>query len=192
MASSPSCFDFHSTYLKLRQQASSKMALVLAMSSTDNMSPTIEVAPFEDFPPYEDFPTYEDFPPYEDLPPSTESTVNMAESTSPRSPRSLSPLSPTSPISPTNKLVEKVAKIPGRLPSPQPTHFSAPYRNGNGGNGYRVLRSATVGYTAPEFKGKKQQMVLGKTHISSSGRPRLIRSSKTNDRSQRMDSNTSH
>ncbi|KAK7966512.1 NAD-specific glutamate dehydrogenase [Apiospora aurea] len=35
-----------------------------------------------------------------------------------------------------------------------PTHFSVPQTNGNG---HRVLRSATVGYIAPEFKGKAEQ-----------------------------------
>lgn len=64
-----------------------------------------------------------------------------------------------------NRLVERVARTPGRLPSPQPAHFSIVPKNGNGngnGHGHRVLRSATVGYVAPEFKGKKQQMASGK------------------------------
>jgi hypothetical protein len=64
---------------------------------------------------------------------------------------------------PVNKLVDSVSRTPGRLPSPQPTHFGGhdvPYKNGNG-NGHRVLRSATVGYIAPEFKGKKAQKVEG-------------------------------
>ncbi len=63
---------------------------------------------------------------------------------------------------PTNRLVEQVVKTPetSRHPSPQPTHFSVPTKNGNG-NGHRVLRSATVGYIAPEFKGKKAQMSQG-------------------------------
>jgi len=61
---------------------------------------------------------------------------------------------------PVHKLVEEVSRTPGRQPSPQPTHFSVPYKNGNG-NGHRVLRSATVGYIAPEFKGKKAQMLEG-------------------------------
>ena len=67
---------------------------------------------------------------------------------------------------PNHKLVDQLLKSPDRQPSPQPTHFSVPYRNGkngmNGnGNGHRVLRSATVGYVAPEFKGKQAQMVEG-------------------------------
>lgn len=70
---------------------------------------------------------------------------------------------------PNHKLVDQLLKSPDRQPSPQPTHFSVPYRNGkngmNGnGNGHRVLRSATVGYVAPEFKGKQAQMVEGEFH----------------------------
>lgn len=65
---------------------------------------------------------------------------------------------------PVHKLVDQVSRTPGRQPSPQPAHFSIPYKNlsGNGnGNGHRTLRSATVGYIAPEFKGKQAQMVEG-------------------------------
>ncbi|RDW70262.1 putative NAD-specific glutamate dehydrogenase [Coleophoma crateriformis] len=58
----------------------------------------------------------------------------------------------TSPIS---KLTEH-ARSPGRLPSAEPTHFSVPRPLNS--NGHRVLRSATVGYIAPEFKGRKAQM----------------------------------
>lgn len=59
-----------------------------------------------------------------------------------------------------NKLVGQVAnEYVSRTPSPRSTHFSVPY-NGNG-NGHRILRSATVGYVAPEFKGKKEQMQHG-------------------------------
>ncbi|CAG8984030.1 hypothetical protein HYALB_00002971 [Hymenoscyphus albidus] len=47
-----------------------------------------------------------------------------------------------------------------RKPSPQPAHFGIPYKNLSGnGNGHRTLRSATVGYIAPEFAGKQAQMV---------------------------------
>jgi glutamate dehydrogenase len=68
------------------------------------------------------------------------------------------------PTSPTiNKLVKDVVAAPDRHPSPQPAHFSVPYKNGNG-NGHRVLRSATVGYIAPEFKGKKAQMLQGESY----------------------------
>jgi glutamate dehydrogenase len=63
-----------------------------------------------------------------------------------------------SPIS--NKLVGQVAReYVSRTPSPRSTHSSVP-NNGNG-NGHRILRSAKVGYVAPEFKGKKDQMMLG-------------------------------
>jgi hypothetical protein len=59
-----------------------------------------------------------------------------------------------------NKLVGQLARENiSRTPSPRSTHFSVPY-NGNG-NGHRILRSATVGYVAPEFKGKKEQMLQG-------------------------------
>lgn len=61
---------------------------------------------------------------------------------------------------PTNKTIEEVSRTSSRHPSPQPAHFSVPHKNGNG-NGHRVLRSATVGYIAPEFKGKKEQMLQG-------------------------------
>lgn len=74
--------------------------------------------------------------------------------------------SPESTLPPVNKSLEQVVRTPGRQPSPQPVHFSVPLHqngkvNGNGGNGHRVLRSATVGYIAPEFKGKKEQIVQG-------------------------------
>lgn len=61
-----------------------------------------------------------------------------------------------------NKLVGQVASdYVSRTPSPRSTHFSVPY-NANG-NGNRILRSATVGYVAPEFKGKKEQMLAGES-----------------------------
>jgi hypothetical protein len=63
-----------------------------------------------------------------------------------------------------NKYVEQVIRSPGREPSPQPMHFSVsshnhphPYNQ----NGHRILRSATVGYIAPRFEGKKAQMIEG-------------------------------
>jgi len=71
--------------------------------------------------------------------------------------------------SPTNKLIDQVIRTPGREPSPQPTHFSLPYKNGNG-NGHRVLRSATVGYIAPEFTGKKAQQTQGESFLCMWGR----------------------
>ncbi|KAL2260281.1 hypothetical protein VTK26DRAFT_5752 [Humicola hyalothermophila] len=71
--------------------------------------------------------------------------------------------------SPANPLVAKLkAEEPSRHPSPQPTHFSYPVSKVNG-NGHRVLRSATVGYVAPEFKGKQEQMKLVKERITQCG-----------------------
>lgn len=49
-----------------------------------------------------------------------------------------------------------------RKPSPQPTHFSVPLVPIVQSNGHRVLRSATVGYVAPTFAGKFEQMKDGK------------------------------
>jgi glutamate dehydrogenase len=60
------------------------------------------------------------------------------------------------------RALENLKQSPNRHPSPQPTHFS--YKNGNG-NGHRVLRSATMGYIAPEFKGKQQQQDQVKEQI---------------------------
>lgn len=66
---------------------------------------------------------------------------------------------------PINKLVQQLqgGAEPSRTPSPQPTHFSVPQTNGNG---HRVLRSATVGYIAPEFKGKAEQKQQGKSTLT--------------------------
>jgi glutamate dehydrogenase len=68
--------------------------------------------------------------------------------------------------SPPHKLVEQTIRTPGRQPSPQPAHFNGSngHANGschNGHNGHRILRSATVGYVAPTFEGKKAQMEEG-------------------------------
>lgn len=63
-----------------------------------------------------------------------------------------------------NKHIEQIIRSPGREPSPQPTHFSVSghsYPHAYGQNGHRVLRSATVGYIAPRFEGKKAQMAEG-------------------------------
>jgi glutamate dehydrogenase len=61
-----------------------------------------------------------------------------------------------------NRLVEKIkGDESGRHPSPQPTHVSYPLIGKTNGNGHRVLRSGTVGYVAPEFKGKQEQMTFG-------------------------------
>lgn len=54
-----------------------------------------------------------------------------------------------------------------RGPSPQPTHFSVPLAN-HSNNGHRILRSATVGYIAPEFQGKVEQMKSVKKIITDS------------------------
>lgn len=57
-----------------------------------------------------------------------------------------------------NKMFSKVNDSEAsRHPSPQPTHISTPLN----GNGHRVLRSATVGYIAPAFTGKTEQMKKG-------------------------------
>lgn len=56
-----------------------------------------------------------------------------------------------------------------RGPSPQPTHFSVPLSSHNHNNGHRVLRSATVGYIAPAFAGKLEQMEEVKTIIKNAG-----------------------
>lgn len=52
-----------------------------------------------------------------------------------------------------------------RGPSPQPTHFSVPLLPHSNSNGHRILRSATVGYIAPEFQGKEEQMKSGKLYL---------------------------
>ncbi|KAK7746045.1 NAD-dependent glutamate dehydrogenase [Diatrype stigma] len=69
---------------------------------------------------------------------------------------------------PVNKLVGAVKDDPSRHPSPQPTHFSVPLM-ANGQNGHRVLRSATVGYIAPEFKGRAEQIESVKEIILKQG-----------------------
>lgn len=65
--------------------------------------------------------------------------------------------SPSAPV-PAHKLVDSLKDQTNRHPSPQPTHVSYPKVNGNG---HRVLRSATVGYVAPIFQGKAEQMKQG-------------------------------
>ncbi|KAL2206317.1 NAD+ dependent glutamate dehydrogenase [Sarocladium strictum] len=56
-----------------------------------------------------------------------------------------------------------------RGPSPQPTHFSVPLQSHASSNGHRILRSATVGYIAPEFQGKEEQMKTVKDIIQQAG-----------------------
>lgn len=66
-----------------------------------------------------------------------------------------------------NPLVEKVkGEDVDRHPSPQPTHVSSSFVGKTNGNGHRVLRSATVGYVAPEFTGKKEQMAHGELTVT--------------------------
>ncbi|KAK3333619.1 NAD-specific glutamate dehydrogenase [Cercophora scortea] len=78
--------------------------------------------------------------------------------------------SPTAP-SVAGRLVDKLRGDVERHPSPQPTHVSYTYPMAakTNGNGHRVLRSATVGYVAPEFTGKAEQMKQVKEHITKSG-----------------------
>jgi glutamate dehydrogenase len=71
------------------------------------------------------------------------------------------PISPNS----TSRLMEKYKDgMENRLPSPQPTHIGHPALARVNGNGHRVLRSATVGYVAPEFKGRDEQIKQGMHH----------------------------
>lgn len=60
-----------------------------------------------------------------------------------------------------NKLVDSIKEEPSRHASPRPTEISAHPIARTNGNGYRVLRSATVGYIAPEFKEKADQIKQG-------------------------------
>lgn len=56
-----------------------------------------------------------------------------------------------------------------RGPSPQPTHVSVPQVPLSVRNGHRVLRSATVGYVAPQFEGKTEQIKSVKAIIQQGG-----------------------
>ncbi|KAM6506803.1 NAD-dependent glutamate dehydrogenase [Fusarium falciforme] len=60
------------------------------------------------------------------------------------------------------------AEEASRGPSPRPTHFSVPLTATNG-NSRRILRSATVGYIAPQFKGKTAQIKAVKGIIEQAG-----------------------
>lgn len=64
-------------------------------------------------------------------------------------------------------LAGKLKEDPARHPSPQPTHLGGPYLSKANGNGHRTMRSATLGYIAPEFKGKADQMKQGEPTILS-------------------------
>lgn len=54
---------------------------------------------------------------------------------------------------PHNKLLERVIRTPGRMPSPQPTHLSVP-----GTTDHHILHETGPGYVAPKFEGKAKQM----------------------------------
>lgn len=54
-----------------------------------------------------------------------------------------------------NKLLDNVARTPGRQPSPQPTHLGIP------GGTHRVLSEQGPGYVAEKFEGKQKQMDQG-------------------------------
>ena len=162
------------------------MAKTLSNNTTNIMGSHLDFIKFEEFPKYEEtveFSKYEEstaFPSYD----GSFDLLQYEESV--ESPKSVDPLefpkyeepfefsefeqataimdintSPRSPVSPTNKTLDNLVSSPIRKPSPQPTHFSVPPKHGNG-NGHRVLRSATVGYIAPEFKGKAAQMLQGR------------------------------
>jgi hypothetical protein len=140
--------SFFASIRKLSTTHTVSMAKTLTLNTADLMGPTLQFPEYtEKFPEFtERFPEYVE-PIVHPFPEYIDPLDNMAN------------LEP-SPRTPVNKLVEDVVRTPGRQPSPQPAHFSVPYKNGNG-NGHRVLRSATVGYIAPEFKGKKAQMLQG-------------------------------
>lgn len=100
---------------------------------------------------------YDRFPTYVDPFDSSEDTVADSDDV-----MTMSSASPSAPASPSNKLVDKLRDGPSRHASPQPTSVSHAVPAKVSGNGYRVLRSATVGYIAPAFVGKADQMQEGK------------------------------
>ncbi len=65
------------------------------------------------------------------------------------------------PNGPTNRLLEQVIRIPGRIPSPQPTHLNVPGANGSNVSLHRTLSEQGPGYVAPKFEGKEQQKEQG-------------------------------
>lgn len=99
-------------------------------------------------PPLDRFPEYSD--PFEDI-------LSHTTHTQPQPPIMTS----NSPKPKPAPLVNIQGEDQSRGASPQPTHFSVPLRSHNNGNGHRILRSATVGYVAPEFTGKVEQMKTG-------------------------------
>lgn len=98
-------------------------------------------------PPADRFPDYVD--PFE----STETLVDVEMPPTPKSPKSSSAQQKAL----GSILEDEVA----RHPSPRPSHLSGVMGPRSNGNGHRVLRSQTVGYEAPEFKGKAVQMETG-------------------------------
>lgn len=104
-----------------------------------------------------DFETCDSFPTYIDPFDSSEETAAESDGVS-----TMASSSPSPTASPGNKLVEKLRDGPSRHASPQPTSVSHNVPGKVGGNGYRVLRSATVGYIAPAFVGRADQMTEGK------------------------------
>ncbi|KAB5558634.1 Glutamate/Leucine/Phenylalanine/Valine dehydrogenase-domain-containing protein [Coniochaeta sp. 2T2.1] len=66
-------------------------------------------------------------------------------------------------------LISKLKDEPDRHPSPQPTHLGGRYLTKANGNGHRTMRSATLGYIAPEFKGKGEQMKQVEKEILTAG-----------------------
>ncbi|EFX02642.1 NAD-specific glutamate dehydrogenase [Grosmannia clavigera kw1407] len=78
-------------------------------------------------------------------------------------------MSSSSTIPPIDYLAGKLRESAERHPSPQPSHISSSGLSKAYGNGHRILRSATVGYVAPEFKGKPQQMTEVKEVIGRGG-----------------------
>lgn len=91
-------------------------------------------------------------------------TTNVCRSDS--FPEYVDPLEEKSPIMDDSLKPKPLARLQSdgessRGPSPQPSHISVPlpaYER----HGHRILRSATVGYIAPEFKGKVDQMKSGR------------------------------
>lgn len=96
------------------------------------------------------------FPTYIDPFDSSDDTVADSDEAS-----TMASSSPSPTASPGHKLVEKLREDPSRHASPQPTSVSHGVPAKVSGNGYRVLRSATVGYIAPAFVGKADQMKEG-------------------------------
>lgn len=103
-----------------------------------------------------DLGTCDSFPTYTDPFDSSEDTAAESDGIS-----TMASSSPSPTASPGNKFVDKLREGPSRHASPQPTSVSHSVPVKVGGNGYRVLRSATVGYIAPAFVGRADQMKEG-------------------------------